>query len=79
MDDLRVSDEQLHDKGRTGKAYNGDQHAVSGLDAQDVYKRQGLVKESVRGDDIFIVVDPGNYSVTYKLFNYCLLYTSRCV
>ncbi len=24
----------------------------------------------VRGDDIFIVVDPGNYSVTYKLFNY---------
>ena len=33
MDDLRVGDEQLHDKGRTGKAYNGDQHAVSGLDA----------------------------------------------
>ena len=31
---------------------------------------KGLVKESVRGDDIFIVVDPGNYSVTYKLFNY---------
>ena len=30
---------------------------------------KGLVKESVRGDDIFIVVDPGNYSVTYKLFN----------
>lgn len=29
---------------------------------------KGLVKESVRGDDIFIVVDPGNYSVTYKLF-----------
>ena len=28
------------------------------------------MKESVRGDDIFIVVDPGNYSVTYKLFNY---------
>ena len=27
---------------------------------------KGLVKESVRGDDIFIVVDPGNYSVTYK-------------
>jgi len=27
---------------------------------------KGLVKESVRGDDIFIVVDP----VTYKLFNY---------
>ena len=31
---------------------------------------KGLVKESVRGDDIFIVIDPGNYSVTYKLFNY---------
>lgn len=29
---------------------------------------KGLVKESVRGDDIFIVVDPGNYSVTYDLF-----------
>ena len=29
---------------------------------------KGLVKESVRGDDIFIVVDPGNYSVTYNLF-----------
>ncbi|MGN0662178.1 MAG: ribose-phosphate pyrophosphokinase [Faecalibacterium sp.] len=31
---------------------------------------KGLVRESVRGDDIFIVVDPGNYSVTYKLFGY---------
>ncbi len=31
---------------------------------------KGLVKESVRGDDIFIVVDPGNYNVTYKLFGY---------
>ncbi len=29
---------------------------------------KGLVKDSVRGDDIYIVVDPGNYSVTYKLF-----------
>ena len=29
---------------------------------------KGLVKESVRGDDIFIVVDPGNYSLTYNLF-----------
>ena len=29
---------------------------------------KGLVKESVRGDDIFLVVDPGNYSVTYNLF-----------
>ena len=25
---------------------------------------KGLVLESVRGDDIFIVVDPGNYSLT---------------
>ena len=31
---------------------------------------KGLVKQSVRGDDIYIVVDPGNYSVTYKLFGY---------
>ena len=29
---------------------------------------KGLVKESVRGDDIFFVVDPGNYSLTYNLF-----------
>lgn len=31
---------------------------------------KGLVKESVRGDDLYIFVDPGNYSVTYKLFGY---------
>ena len=31
---------------------------------------KGLVKESVRGDDIYIVLDPGNYSVTYNLFGY---------
>ena len=30
---------------------------------------KGLVKQSVRGDDIFFVCDPGNYSVTYKLFD----------
>ena len=29
---------------------------------------KGLVKESVRGDDIFFVCDPGNYSLTYNLF-----------
>ena len=29
---------------------------------------KGLVKRSVRGDDIFFVVDPGNYSLTYNLF-----------
>ena len=29
---------------------------------------KGLVKQSVRGDDIFFICDPGNYSVTYKLF-----------
>ena len=28
---------------------------------------KGLVKESVRGYDVFIVVDPGNYSLTYNL------------
>lgn len=31
---------------------------------------KGLVKESVRGCDLYIVVDPGNYSITYKLFGY---------
>ena len=31
---------------------------------------KGLVKESVRGDDIFFVCDPGNYSETYTLFGY---------
>ena len=31
---------------------------------------KGLVLESVRGDDIYFVVDPGNYSLTYKLFGY---------
>ena len=29
---------------------------------------KGLVKESVRGYDVFMVVDPGNYSLTYNLF-----------
>ena len=29
---------------------------------------KGLVKQSVRGDDIFFVCDPGNYSLTYNLF-----------
>ncbi len=29
---------------------------------------KGLVKESVRGDDIYIVTDIGNYSNTYKMF-----------
>ena len=31
---------------------------------------KGLVKASTRGDDIYIFVDPGNYSVTYQLFGY---------
>ena len=31
---------------------------------------KGLVKASTRGDDLFIFVDPGNYSVTYKLFGH---------
>ena len=31
---------------------------------------KGLVKASVRGDDIFFVVDPGNYSITYNLFGH---------
>ena len=31
---------------------------------------KGLVKAPTRGDDIYIFVDPGNYSVTYQLFGY---------
>lgn len=31
---------------------------------------KGLVKKSVRGYDVFIVVDPGNYSLTYNLFGH---------
>ena len=31
---------------------------------------KGLVKASVRGDDIFIVCDPGNYALTYNLFGH---------
>ena len=29
---------------------------------------KGLVKKSVRGHDVFLVVDPGNYALTYNLF-----------
>ena len=29
---------------------------------------KGLVKRSIRGHDVFLVVDPGNYSLTYNLF-----------
>ena len=29
---------------------------------------KGLVKDSVRGHDVFLVVDPGNYALTYNLF-----------
>ena len=29
---------------------------------------KGLVKNSVRGHDVFLVVDPGNYALTYNLF-----------
>ena len=31
---------------------------------------KGLVKESIRGHDVFVVVDPGNYSLTYNLFGH---------
>ena len=31
---------------------------------------KGLVKGSIRGNDVFIVVDPGNYSLTYNLFGH---------
>ncbi len=29
---------------------------------------KGLIKSSIRGDDLFILVDVGNYSCTYKMF-----------
>ncbi len=29
---------------------------------------KGLIKTSIRGDDIFIITDVGNYSCTYKMF-----------
>ncbi len=31
---------------------------------------KGLIRESVRGDDLFFIVDPGNFSLTYNLFGY---------
>ena len=31
---------------------------------------KGLVKESIRGHDVYIFVDPGNYSLTYNLFGH---------
>ena len=34
-----------------------------------------VINQSVRGSDLYIMVDVTNYSLTYT----CLLYTSRCV
>ena len=31
---------------------------------------KGLVKSSVRGDDIFLICDPGNHALSYTLFGY---------
>lgn len=31
---------------------------------------KGLIRQSVRGVDLYFVVDPGNYSLTYNLFGY---------
>lgn len=31
---------------------------------------KGIIKSSIRGDDIFILVDVGNYSCTYKMFGH---------
>ena len=31
---------------------------------------KGLVKSSVRGDDIFLICDPGNHSLSYNLFGH---------
>ena len=38
---------------------------------------KGLVKESVRGHDVFLVVDPGNYSLTYNLFGHQMMVQNR--
>ena len=40
---------------------------------------KGLIKSTVRGKDLFIIVDVGNYNVKYQMYdqmNACLLYTS---
>ena len=41
---------------------------------------KGLIRSTVRGKDLFILVDVGNYSCKYQLFDQenciCLLYTS---
>ena len=29
---------------------------------------KGIIKSTVRGDDLFFLVDTGNYSCTYKMF-----------
>ena len=31
---------------------------------------KGLIKDSIRGDDLYILVDVGNYACTYNLFGY---------
>lgn len=31
---------------------------------------KGILENTVRGDDLYFIVDPGNYSVTYTLFGY---------
>ncbi len=31
---------------------------------------KGIIKTTIRGDDLFFLIDPGNYSCTYKLFDY---------
>lgn len=31
---------------------------------------KGIIYDTVRGDDLFFLVDPGNYSITYTLFGY---------
>lgn len=31
---------------------------------------KGIIKSSIRGDDLFILVDVGNYSCTYKMFEH---------
>ena len=35
---------------------------------------KGIIKQTIRGDDLFILVDVGNYNCTYKMFgrNNCM-------
>ena len=65
----------------------GDMRTSPGMERQDFLikvtcprfgngEAKGMIKESIRGYDMYILVDPGAYNVTYQMFckpeeNYC--------